>query len=59
MTITLEVVEDGTKVTVRQEDIPKPIPEEDADTGWGDSLSVHLSDLFDREVTEMFAMGVA
>ncbi|WP_435158306.1 hypothetical protein [Haladaptatus sp. DFWS20] len=30
MTITLEAVEGGSKVTVRQEGIPKPIPEEDA-----------------------------
>ncbi|MFC6734417.1 SRPBCC domain-containing protein [Haladaptatus sp. DYSN1] len=38
VTITLEEVEDGTKVTVRQEGIPKPIPAEDAATGWGMSL---------------------
>ena len=38
VTITLEEVEDGTQVTVRQEGIPKPIPEEDAATGWGMSL---------------------
>jgi uncharacterized protein YndB with AHSA1/START domain len=38
VTITLEEVEGGTKVTVRQEGIPKPIPEEDATTGWGMSL---------------------
>lgn len=38
VTITLEEVESGTKVTVRQEGIPKPIPEEDAATGWGMSL---------------------
>jgi uncharacterized protein YndB with AHSA1/START domain len=38
VTITLEEVEDGTNVAVRQEGIPKPIPEEDAATGWGMSL---------------------
>ncbi|MFC7157705.1 SRPBCC domain-containing protein [Halomarina halobia] len=38
VTITLEEVEGGTEVTVRQEGIPKPIPEEDAATGWGMSL---------------------
>jgi uncharacterized protein YndB with AHSA1/START domain len=38
VTITLEEVEDSTTVTVRQEGIPKPIPEEDAATGWGMSL---------------------
>lgn len=38
VTITLEEIEDGTEVTVRQEGIPKPIPEEDAATGWGMSL---------------------
>lgn len=38
VTITLEEVEDGTEVTVRQEGIPTPIPEEDAATGWGMSL---------------------
>jgi uncharacterized protein YndB with AHSA1/START domain len=38
VTITLEEVESGTKVTVHQEGIPKPIPEEDAATGWGMSL---------------------
>lgn len=38
VTITFEEGEDGTKVTVRQEGIPKPIPEEDAATGWGMSL---------------------
>lgn len=38
VTITLEAVEGGTEVTVRQEGIPEPIPEEDAATGWGMSL---------------------
>jgi hypothetical protein len=38
VTITLEAVEGGYKVTVRQEGIPKPIPEEAAATGWGMSL---------------------
>lgn len=38
VTITLEEVESETKVTVRQEGIPKPIPEEDAATGWDMSL---------------------
>ena len=37
-TITLESVEGGTEVTVRQEGIPEPIPEDDAATGWGMSL---------------------
>lgn len=38
VTITLEEVEAGTKVTVVQEGIPKPIPEADAHQGWTQSL---------------------
>jgi uncharacterized protein YndB with AHSA1/START domain len=38
VTITLKEGEGGTEVTVRQEGIPTPIPEEDAAMGWGMSL---------------------
>lgn len=38
VTITLEEAEGGTRVTVRQEGIPEPIPEEDAQAGWTQSL---------------------
>ena len=38
ITVTFEAVEGGTEVTVRQENIPEPIPVEDANAGWTDSL---------------------
>lgn len=38
VTITFEEVEGGTKVTAHQEGIPRAIPPEDAETGWGMSL---------------------
>jgi uncharacterized protein YndB with AHSA1/START domain len=51
VTITLEEVEGGTEVTVWQEGIPKPIPEEDAATGWGMSLE-NLARLVEYPVAE-------
>lgn len=39
-TITLEEVEGGTKTVVEQTGIPAPIPPEDAEAGWGQSLEL-------------------
>lgn len=39
-TITLDEVDDGTRVTVEQTGIPAAIPPEDAETGWGQSLDL-------------------
>jgi uncharacterized protein YndB with AHSA1/START domain len=51
VTITLKEGEGGTEVTVRQEGIPTPIPEEDAATGWGMSLE-NLARLVEFPKTE-------
>lgn len=37
-TVTFQEVDEGTEVTIVQEGIPKAIPLEDAQTGWGQSL---------------------
>lgn len=36
--VTLEEVEGGTEVNVREEGIPAVVPPQDAETGWGKSL---------------------
>ncbi len=38
MVVTLEAAEGGTRLIVRQEGTPKPIPDEDAATGRGMGL---------------------
>lgn len=38
VTVTLEEVPEGTRVTIVQENIPKAIPLEDARTGWTSTL---------------------
>lgn len=38
VTITLEEVPEGTRLTILQEGLPALIPVEDAQTGWGQSL---------------------
>lgn len=46
-TVTLEAVDDGTKVTVVQSGIPVAIPPEDATAGWNDSLG-NLAELVEQ-----------